>query len=141
MAHSLIRVYLHYVWHTAGRESLLRGRLETFVDRQIRATLQEEELLTLAVNSAWDHVHVFAGWNGSTALGDFAQKAKGRTSYLWNNKAKRDGEPDLSWQRGYGVLSVRRSDVSTVINYVDGQKRHHARNEVWRPFEEITEES
>jgi len=129
MPQSYFQLYIHIVWHTKGRRSLLQGRLEQTVHDEIRRRLDEEDLLTLAVSSAWDHVHVFAGWNGSTAVGEFVSRAKGASSFRWNHEERSEDQPELRWQRGYGAISVARPSIDAVIRYVDHQKQLHRKRD------------
>lgn len=34
----------------------------------------------------------------------------------------------LRWQEGYGVLSLRRDEVKSVVRYIDTQESHHSKN-------------
>jgi len=42
--------------------------------------------------------------------------------------------PDFSWQAGYGVITLRRSDLSTVEAYIASQDQHHNRPEMLNPM-------
>ena len=47
-------------------------------------------------------------------------------------RANREIKPKfkLSWQEGYGVLSLRRDELGKVSHYIDNQERHHATGRV-----------
>jgi len=136
MAQSYFQLYIHIVWHTKGRRPVLGGRLEETVRAEIRHRLHRNDLLSLAVGSAWDHVHLFAGWNGSVAVGEFVSRAKGASSYRWNQEERTEDEPELYWQRGYGAVSVDRPAIDAVIEYIDRQKQLHRRDDLRERFEQ-----
>jgi REP element-mobilizing transposase RayT len=48
---------------------------------------------------------------------------KGATSYRVNREIKPRFK--LSWQEGYGVLSLRKDEVESVSRYIDRQEEHH----------------
>ncbi len=77
------------------------------------------------VNGMPDHVHIVASVPPSLALADWIKEIKGNSSHAINNT-----HPDasLQWQAGYGILSFGQKTLGTVIDYVLGQKEHHAAN-------------
>jgi len=40
-------------------------------------------------------------------------------------KTQSPGLKDFAWQRGYGVFSVRPSDLDALLHYIDTQEEHH----------------
>ncbi len=127
MSHSYINVYVHLVWKTKFSKALLRGDLEQFVHSNIRQLGKELGLTVLAVNSAWNHVHSLYGWHPRVCIDSAAQMLKGRTSHDWNARldAGLENGPRLKWQVGYGAVSIRQSEITAVVNYIERQKHHH----------------
>ena len=135
-----VRVYIHLIWRTKHSRSLLSRPVEDHVHRCLREFGKEMGLRPLGVNSAWDHTHSLFGWNSTVALSTAVKRLKGRTSCEWNKKIDAgDIEgPRLEWQRGYGAVSIHRSDIKATLRYIDRQKRHHAQPTcdcLWREFE------
>lgn len=135
MTHSFMRVYVHLVWHTKYREPILAGRLEEYVLGEIRGVFDEFDLVTAAVNAAWDHVHTLVGWQAELSIAEIVQRAKGRSAFSWNQHERQDDEPKLKWQRGYGAVSVSPDRVDRVIGYIDRQKRYHRNQETSGRYE------
>jgi len=52
------------------------------------------------------------------------KEIKGSTAYFVNHNT----EGTLYWQDGYGVLSLSRSGLTKVKEYVENQKKHHEEN-------------
>ena len=135
------QVYLHLVWSTWKRERILVPEVEDIVHARTRQICSNLNLGLLAINSAWDHTHVLVEWNTTVAIGDGVREIKSRISNEWNAQARTThASPLLKWQRGYGVLSIRKSDIPRVATYIRNQKRHHQNNELWGPFERKTGE-
>jgi len=125
MTHVYNDIYVHMTWHTFDDHDDLRDELEAFVHEQIAETAEELGLELIAVNSAWDHVHVLVRWTGPHGIPTVLQYFKGRTARRWNEKYPELQKPKLKWQRGYGVLGVRHDIVGIVANYIDQQKIRH----------------
>ena len=136
MSSSRIDVFVHFVWQTKKRQRTLTGELELFVHQHIRNEAEKLGLHTLAVNSAWDHIHCLFGWNSQTTLSKAAKQFKGASSYLWNNQ-ERDPEEHqkLEWQAGFGSFSIRPNEIADVQRYIDRQKEHHSEGKMWWRFE------
>ncbi|MBA2661030.1 MAG: IS200/IS605 family transposase [Bradymonadaceae bacterium] len=136
MSQTFHQVFLHLVWSTRKRQRLLIDDLEDFVHRRIREIADELDLDVLAINSAWDHIHVLVEWNTHVAIADAVREFKSRVTVEWNALARDSGAGRLlKWQRGYGVVSVRKSDVPRVAEYIRLQKERHANRRVWDVYE------
>ena len=77
----------------------------------------------LQINGMPDHVHLFFGMRPDQSLSELMQKVKGDSS-RWINK-NQFIPYKFSWQEGFGGFSYSKSQVSTVINYIQNQKKHH----------------
>ncbi len=133
MSHVYNQHYVHLIWRTKKNRRILEGELEQFAHRGIREALTNLRLGVLAINSAWNHVHVLVKWNTTCATGDAVREAKSRTSRAWNDAQRGVAgcvQPLLYWQTGFGVVAVRYSEIQTVIDYIDNQKIHHYRGQL-----------
>lgn len=137
MAGVFNQMYVHLVWRTKYSARILDGELEAFVKRRMGDIARDQRLSLLAFGSAWDHVHLLFHWNTTCAVGDVVQRLKSFTSTEWNKSLienKQDG-PRLAWQGGYGVVTIRHSELETVIKYVENQREHHKRKRLSPDFE------
>ena len=136
---SFCEIYIHLVWRTKHNRRTLGGALERFAHRRLREIGESLRLDTLAIDSAWDHIHAYFRWHPSTAVADAVRTMKSKTSGEWNNpipNGTRTGDR-LYWQTGYGAVSTRKSDVPMVQRYVDTQKQRHRHDATWEPYERI----
>jgi hypothetical protein len=62
----------------------------------------------------------------------------GTTSRRFNTTAARANHDHFDWQPEYGVLAFGARSLDDVVGYVNSQRAHHQRDELW-PFYELTE--
>jgi len=72
-----------------------------------------------------DHAHLLCRLSPAIAIADFVGQVKGATSF----RIKKEIQPKfkLHWQEGYGVLTLRKDEISKVSRYIDRQEDHHQR--------------
>lgn len=70
-----------------------------------------------------DHAHLLVRLPPAIAPADFIGPVKGTTSFRVNRELTPKFK--LSWQEGYGVLSLRRDELITVARYIDRQEERH----------------
>jgi hypothetical protein len=49
------------------------------------------------------------------------------------------GDGRFSWQEGFGAFSHARSQLDTVIRYIQNQQKHHAKKSFWDEYLELLE--
>jgi REP element-mobilizing transposase RayT len=72
-----------------------------------------------------DHVHLLFGMRPDESLSDLIQGVKAHSSKWINSKKFIRGK--FSWQEGYGGFSYGKSQVKSVIKYIENQEMHHRR--------------
>jgi REP element-mobilizing transposase RayT len=128
MSHTFHQLYYHFVWSTHSRELL--------IDRAWRPQLLEivnEEVKTrggypIRHNAMPDHVHLLARLPPNILVSEFIGQVKGATSFRVNRSVKPKFK--LRWQEGYGVLTLRRSELEKVSRYIDNQELHHRKGKL-----------
>jgi putative transposase len=126
MPQSLARIWLHIVFSTKERRAYLQNneiRDEMF--RMLGHHAKEAGCPPARVGGWIDHVHVLCGLARTITVAELVEVLKRETSKWIKQRAM-----DLSlfhWQNGYGAFSVSQSNVDQVIEYIDGQPKHHGR--------------
>jgi REP element-mobilizing transposase RayT len=128
MSHTFHQLYYHFVWSTHSRELL--------IDRAWRPQLLEivnEEVKTrggypIRHNAMPDHVHLLTRLPPNILVSEFIGQVKGATSFRVNRSVKLKFK--LRWQEGYGVLTLRRSELEKVSRYIDNQELHHRKGKL-----------
>lgn len=72
-----------------------------------------------------DHIHIFIGYHLSHLIPDLVEEIK-TSSNAWI-KEKRLSKFKFDWQKGYGAFTHARSQLDTVIKYIETQEEHHKR--------------
>ncbi len=88
MAHSYIRLYVHYIFSTKHRQKLIKPELEERLWPYMGGIARENKMKALAAGGVEDHVHVFLSLLSTLSISKAIQLIKGGSSTL--------GEQDVS---------------------------------------------
>jgi len=123
MANTYTQLYIHIVFVVKFREAVIQNSWEERLHKYIIAIVQNNNHKVLAINSAYDHVHLFIGLNPSQSIAELMRQVKHESSQFIN---KNRLTPTLfRWQEGYGAFSYSHSHIPNVIKYIETQKEHH----------------
>lgn len=127
MAGTYSQLLLHIVFSTKGRTPWITpdvaARLYPFMGGIVRA----EKGVLYAIGGAEDHVHMYVRWRPDGAVSDLMRTVKSRSS-KWVHQTY----PKLaafSWQEGYSVFSVSKSQEDAVKAYIAKQAEHHGQED------------
>ncbi len=138
MSHTFHQLYYHFIWSTHSRDPLIdrnwRPKLLTILNEEVKS----KGGITIRHNAMPDHVHLLVRLQPKIAPSDFIGKVKGATSFRVNREI--ETKYKLQWQEGYGVLSLRQDELTTVSRYIDRQEDHHKSNKVSELLETINVE-
>jgi REP element-mobilizing transposase RayT len=70
-----------------------------------------------------DHAHLLIGLKPLICISDLVRDIKAGSSKFINDKKLIKGK--FNWQEGFGVFSYSRSQIDTVIKYIQNQEKHH----------------
>jgi REP element-mobilizing transposase RayT len=138
MPQSLARIWLHIVFSTKQRRAYLQNeelRQEMF--RMLGHHAAQCGYQPARVGGWIDHVHVLCGLSRTVTVASLVETIKRETS-KWI-KQRTAGLGVFHWQNGYGVFSASQSLVDQVIEYIDGQPRHHKRMTFQEEFRAMCE--
>ena len=91
----------------------------------------------IAVNNMPDHLHLLIGLRPDSSLSDLIRDVKANSSRLINEKRWVVGK--FSWQEGFGAFSYSRSQLGTVIRYIEDQQKHHQKRSFRDEYIELLE--
>lgn len=124
MSHSLTKIWIHGIWRTKDRISLIKSDYEKQLYDHIKDKLENElGCKVRIINGTEDHIHVLFLLNPNYSIKDIFQRMKGDSSH-WINKNDFT-KNKFVWQMGYGGFSVSESIVKEVERYIKNQKEHH----------------
>ncbi len=139
MSHSLTCIWIHAIFGTKFRDSLILPEFETKLHAHIKMQLEEDlGCRVRVINGTSDHVHVLFLLNPNFAVKDILKNVKGESSH-WVNQASFTHRK-FAWQTGYAAYSVSESNLPVVEKYIQNQKEHHRKNAFLEECQEIARE-
>ena len=122
--HTFVSVRIHFTFGVSRREHAIKTDLQPRFWSYIGGIAKNIDLVLYAVGGFDDHVHVFVGLPPTITIAEIAQKMKANASRWMHEEG---GDPEFTWQDGYGAFSVSVSQTDTTIAYINNQAEHHKR--------------
>lgn len=136
-SHVYHEIFLHLNWHTKLSMALLNSRLEQQVYRSVTSRIDGTKGVWIhGIGGTETHIHLAINIEPTVRISELVQNLKGGSSHDINSETN---DKLIQWQRGYGVVSFGRSNLSWVLDYIARQKEHHAAGQVHDRLERITE--
>ncbi len=134
---SFWRLFYHLVWATKNRGRLIQPHIEERLYSHLVARADELDVMVLAVNGWYDHVHLVASIPPGLAVADVVMHLKGTSAHYVNDMGLLPYH--FSWQPGYGAMTIGERHRSIAEDYVRKQKEHHAQQTTNRWLEYVDE--
>src|SRR5690349_683489 len=131
------RLFYHIVWATKERRPLITEANREPILKAIAAKVIALKGICHAVNAVSDHVHLVASIPPAASIGAFIGQVKGNSSHLASRLGGQGVIEPFEWQSDYGVLTLSEAHLTSVVQYVLNQQKHHgegslnARLECW----------
>ncbi len=123
MANTYTQIHIQAIFAVQNRQCLIQKGWEDELYKYITAIIQNYDHKLLQINGMPDHLHVFFGMRPTQSISSLMQKVKGDSSKWINEKGVLRHR--FSWQEGYGAFSYAKSQVPSVIRYIQNQEQHH----------------
>jgi REP element-mobilizing transposase RayT len=137
MANTYTQIYIHIVFAVEGRQSLIKPEHHDELQKHITGIVSAQKQKLIAINNMPDHLHLLVGLKPDISLSDLVRDVKANSSKLVNEKRWVAGR--FSWQEGFGAFSYSRSQLGTVIRYIENQQKHHAKKSFREEYVELLE--
>lgn len=137
MANTYTQIYIHGVFAVEGRQSLIAPEHNDELQKYITGIVTAQKHKLIAINNMPDHLHLLVGLRPDAALSDLMRDVKAGSSKFINEKRWVAGR--FSWQEGFGAFSHARSQLDTVICYIQNQQKHHAKKSFQDEYLELLE--
>jgi REP element-mobilizing transposase RayT len=130
-----IRIWIHVVWSTKYRESVLLrdGRQRLF--EHIRQYARHKGIHLDFINGHLEHVHALVSIGSDQTTGKVAQLMKGESSHWANQQSLFPFK--IEWQDEYFGVSVDHSDLGEVRMYIANQEEHHRTKSFSEEYDEL----
>ncbi len=123
MANTYSQLFYHIVFSTKERRNFIHQEIEERVWDYIGGIARKHDVTSLRVGGIENHVHGLVMAKPVVPPYKIPMWLKGGSS-----KWIHDEFSNLSfssWQDGYGIFSVSKSQVPDVIRYIENQREHH----------------
>lgn len=138
MANTYTQIHIQAVFCVQNRESLIRPDWKDDLYKYITGIVQNNDHKLLIINGMPDHIHLLVGLRPSQSLADLMKQVKEDSSKWINQKKLSRGR--FSWQSGYGAFSYSKSEIPTIIRYIENQQTHHQSKSFLEEYQEMLEE-
>lgn len=125
MANTYSQVYIHIIFAAKGRQNLIHASIREELHKYITGIITKRDQKLLSIFCMPDHAHLFVGLKPAISISDLARDVKAGSSKFINDKKLIKGK--FNWQEGFGVFSYSRSQIDTVIKYIQNQEKHHSK--------------
>lgn len=122
MSHTCLQY--HIIFATKQRRRWLCDDLMPRLVKYMGGIVRDLGGAMAEANGVEDHVHIAAALPPTRAIADVLREIKAGSSG-WVHRELPDMRK-FAWQEGYAAFSVSRSGMPKVIEYIRGQKEHHA---------------
>lgn len=137
MANTYTQIYIHVVFAVEGRQNLIAPEHNDELQKYITGIVSAQKHKLIAINNMPDHLHLLVGLRPDASLSDLVRDVKAGSSKFINEKHWVIGR--FSWQEGFGAFSHSRSQLGTVIRYIENQQSHHAKKSFRDEYIELLE--
>jgi REP element-mobilizing transposase RayT len=119
---SYVRVWIHAVWGTKYRETLLNKTVRPVISDHIIQHARKKGFFIDTIDGYTDHLHCLFALNPRIALSTHLQFMKGESSYWINKHGILDS---FGWADEYFAGSVSEQNLNKIRNYIKNQEKHH----------------
>jgi len=137
MANTYTQIYVHVVFAVEGRQNLIPPKHNDELQKFITGIVSGQKQKLIAINNMPDHLHLLVGLRPDSSLSDLVRDVKAGSSKFIKEKRWVAGR--FSWQEGFGAFSYSRSQLGTVIRYIENQQQHHTRKSFREEYVELLE--
>jgi REP element-mobilizing transposase RayT len=123
MSQTLGNSSVHIIFSTKNREPYICEELELDLYAYISGICKSLQSPVHIINGVSDHIHILLEQHKTVGISEIVSKIKSNSS-RWL-KGHKYGDPNFSWQCGYGYFVVGRPQFETVSRYILKQKEHH----------------
>ena len=123
MANTYSQIYIQIVFAVEGRQNLIDPQRNDELQKYITGIVTAQRQKLIAINNMPDHAHILIGQRPDSMLSDLVGDIKaGSTNFINRNRWVKGR---FNWEEGFGAFSYSRSQLDTVISYVQNQQKHH----------------
>ncbi|MDO9069739.1 MAG: IS200/IS605 family transposase [Deltaproteobacteria bacterium] len=123
MANTYTQIYIHAVFVVRLRQNLIPAVHSEEIRKYMTGIVTNLGSKLIAINNMPDHFHLLIGLKPDISISEMIGKVKSGSSGFINKRRLVRGHFD--WQEGFGAFSYSRSQLDTIIGYINRQQEHH----------------
>jgi len=123
MANTYSSLHYHVVFSTKNCVAYIKPEIESRVWAYIGGVARAHKMTALQAGGVEDHIHALVMAPPVFSPSQIAQYLKGDSS-KWIHETFPELR-DFAWQEGYGAFTVSKSNLESVIGYIQKQREHH----------------
>ena len=135
MPHSFNKIWIHTIWSTKDRLSLIHPTVEIKIFQFISEQLREQRCPVRIINGMPDHIHCLFLLSPQKSIAEVIKQIKGSSSHFINQNNLISEK--FAWQTGYAAYSVSESIVDKVFKYIKNQKQHHTKKTFQQEYDDF----
>ncbi len=124
MANTYSALYCHLVFSTKNRERWLKPEIEERAWEVLGGIARDHRITPIQIGGIDDHIHALISFPPAMAVSKAVQYLKGVSSKFMHEEFPQFKA--FAWQDGYGAFTVSKSQIPVVVDYIRGQRAHHA---------------
>jgi len=135
MPNTYTQLYVHYVFAVKCRAALIQPPWQTRLHEYITGIFQHHNHKMIQVNSMYDHIHILTSVDPSQSLSSIIQQVKTASS-KWINQNEFCPQR-FAWQEGYAAFSYSKSQLPSVVLYIQNQQVHHEKHSFLQEYRQL----
>ncbi len=135
---SFVRFRFHLIFATKHRTPWIDAEVEEFLYPVLGRAAKNTGAKAYSIGGVEDHVHMVSSVPARLAFSDFVRKIKSQSTAAVRKEFSHLEE--FGWQVGYGGFTLNPLDMDAIFAYVKNQKERHRKDDLWEPYEKITED-
>jgi putative transposase len=116
-------LYYHLIFSTKNRQDYMDEVQLEEMYKYMTGVMKEMKAKLFMISGPSNHVHIALSAPPDLAMSDFARTIKANAS-RWVHERFRELQ-GFQWQEGYSVFSVSKSNIDSVVRYIQNQREHH----------------
>lgn len=123
MPNTYTQIHIHFVFAVKFRLGQIDKEWKEQLNKYITEIIQSNKHKLLPINGMPDHIHILIGMRPTQSISDLMKEVK-QSSSLWINENKFT-KKHFEQQEGYGAFSYSKSQIDSVVKYINNQEEHH----------------
>lgn len=123
MANTYTQLYIHLVFAVKNLGCFIGPSWQQELYAYLIGVIENRRHKVYAISGMRDHIHILVSMSPTQSVSELVQETK-RASSLWI-KEHHLVDGNFAWQEGFGAFSYGKSQVDSVVNYINHQKEHH----------------